>query len=92
MKLFIIFGHVCLALQSHDVSFSERTMWRFGSSYDVLASLSFIFLGLVDMSSHRKHAPHHWLGKMVHLCTQDCSDPLLSLRTLGLPVPRLLTN
>src|SRR3954465_14194822 len=30
--------------------FSERTMWRFGSSYDVFVSLSFLFLGLVDMS------------------------------------------
>src|SRR3989337_4437148 len=30
--------------------FPERTMWHFGSSYDVFASLSFLFLGLVDMS------------------------------------------
>src|SRR3990170_2079731 len=30
--------------------FPERTMWHFGSSYDVFASFSFLFLGLVDMS------------------------------------------
>src|SRR3954462_14608453 len=29
--------------------FPERTMWRFGSSYDVFASISFLFLSLVDM-------------------------------------------
>src|SRR3990170_7897169 len=30
--------------------FPKRTMWRFGSSYDVFASLYFLFLGLLDMS------------------------------------------
>src|SRR4051812_11316445 len=51
MKLFIIFRLVYLALQSKDVFFfPEGTMWSFGSSYDVFASLSFLFLGLVDMS------------------------------------------
>src|SRR3990170_8835887 len=30
--------------------FPERTMCHFGSPYDVFASLSFLFLGLVDMS------------------------------------------
>src|SRR6266566_630763 len=34
--------------------FPERTMWRFGSLYDVFASLSFLFLGLVDMSFTKK--------------------------------------
>ena len=35
---------------SHFILFPERNMWRFGSSYAVFASLSFLFLGLVDMS------------------------------------------
>src|SRR5215216_1290121 len=34
--------------------FPERTMWHFGSTYDVFASLSFLFLGFVDMSFTKK--------------------------------------
>jgi hypothetical protein len=69
--------------------FSERTMWRFGSSYDVFVCLCFIFL-VWRTCSHRKPEPYHWLGRMVHLCYQDCWDSLLSFCTAGLPLPILI--
>src|ERR1041385_5967418 len=63
-------------------------------AHRMMYSLPYLFFCSVwyTCPSHRKPAPHDWLGRMVRLCTQDCSDPLLSFRTVGLPVPRLLTD
>src|SRR6266496_6142125 len=63
-------------------------------AHRMMYSLPYLFFFSVwyTCPSHRKPVPHHWLGRMVRLCTQDCSDPLLSFCTVGLHVPRLLTD
>jgi hypothetical protein len=57
----------------------------------IMYSLPYVFFFSVWRTclSYRKLEPHHWLGRMLRLCNQDCWDPLLSFHTAGLPLPLL---
>src|SRR4051812_39791198 len=45
-----------------------------------------VLLPVVTSPSHRKPAPHHWLGRMVHLCTPRLLRSTIAC-TAGLPLP-----
>ena len=55
--------------------FPERTMWRFGSSYNVSACLSFLFLVWKTCPSHRKPKPHSYSVPWVYLYPAWQVDP-----------------